>query len=53
MKKNALLFAIVMSITLPNHSQTVTDIDGNIYHTISIDKQVWMIENLRTTRRNE
>jgi uncharacterized protein (TIGR02145 family) len=29
---------------------TVTDIDGNIYHTIGIGKQIWMVENLRTTR---
>lgn len=29
---------------------TVTDIDGNIYHTVQIGNQVWMVENLRTTR---
>ncbi len=29
---------------------TMTDIDGNIYKTIEIDDQVWMAENLRTTR---
>jgi len=34
-------------------SATVTDIDGNIYHTIKVGKQTWMFENLQTTRYND
>ena len=31
-------------------STTVTDIDGNTYNTVQIGSQVWMIENLKTSR---
>jgi uncharacterized protein (TIGR02145 family) len=41
----------IMFNTLGNiPSDPVTDIDGNIYQTIKIGNQIWMMENLRTTR---
>ncbi len=32
---------------------TVTDSDGNLYHTVTIGSQVWFVENLKTTKYNE
>jgi uncharacterized protein (TIGR02145 family) len=41
------LFPLLFSC---NEANTVSDLDGNIYHTRKIGNQTWMVENLKTTR---
>lgn len=35
-----------------NEGDTITDYDGNIYHTVRIGMKIWAVENLATTHYN-
>lgn len=50
---SVLFILLSYSCKKDDEDTNVTDIDGNVYNTVTIGSQVWLKENLKTTKNND
>jgi len=48
-----ILFFLTIGCKKEDDLNSITDIDGNVYKTVTIGSQEWMAENLKTTKLND